>query len=142
MIKINPTLAIDESEIHEEFIRASGPGGQNVNKVATAVQLRFDVKRSRSLPDCVRERLILSAKGRINNEGILIIDSRRFRTQQANRQDGIKRLVELIHKAAQEPQIRHKTRPTLASKMRRLETKYHRARVKELRRPVSEPDDG
>ncbi len=142
MIKINPTIAVDEREIHEEFIRASGPGGQNVNKVATAVQLRFDVRNTHSLPDEVRKRLILLARGRINNAGILIIDARRCRTQEANRQDGIKRLVELIHKAAQEPRIRHKTRPTYASKMRRLDSKYRRSRVKELRRSVSEPDDG
>lgn len=141
MIIITPTIALDESEIHQEFIRASGPGGQNVNKVATAVQLRFDVSNTRSLPDEVRKRLILLARGRINSDGILIIDARRFRTQEANRQDAIKRLAELIHKAAQEPKIRHKTRPTYASKMRRLETKYRRGRVKELRRSVSEPND-
>jgi ribosome-associated protein len=141
VIIITPTIALDESEIHQEFIRASGPGGQNVNKVATAVQLRFDVSNTRSLPDEVRKRLILLARGRINSDGILIIDARRFRTQEANRQDAIKRLAELIHKAAQEPKIRHKTRPTYASKMRRLETKYRRGRVKELRRSVSEPND-
>ena len=141
MIIITPTIALDESEIHQEFIRASGPGGQNVNKVATAVQLRFDVSNTRSLPDEVRRRLILLARGRINSDGILIIDARRFRTQEANRQDAIKRLAELIHKAAQEPKIRHKTRPTYASKVRRLETKYRRGRVKELRRSVSEPND-
>ena len=141
MIIITPTIALDESEIHQEFIRASGPGGQNVNKVAMAVQLRFDVSNTRSLPDEVRKRLILLAGGRINSDGILIIDARRFRTQEANRQDAIKRLAELIHKAAQEPKIRHKTRPTYASKMRRLETKYRRGRVKELRRSVSEPND-
>ena len=141
MIIITPTIALDENEIHQEFIRASGPGGQNVNKVATAVQLRFDVSNTRSLPDEVRKRLILLARGRINSDGILIIDARRFRTQEANRQDAIKRLAELIHKAAQEPKIRHKTRPTYASKMRRLETKYRRGRVKELRRSVSEPND-
>jgi len=141
VIIITPTIALDESEIHQEFIRASGPGGQNVNKVAMAVQLRFDVSNTRSLPDEVRKRLILLARGRINSDGILIIDARRFRTQEANRQDAIKRLAELIHKAAQEPKIRHKTRPTYASKMRRLETKYRRGRVKELRRSVSEPND-
>jgi len=141
VIIITPTIALDENEIHQEFIRASGPGGQNVNKVATAVQLRFDVSNTRSLPDEVRRRLILLARGRINSDGILIIDARRFRTQEANRQDAIKRLAELIHKAAQEPKIRHKTRPTYASKVRRLETKYRRGRVKELRRSVSEPND-
>ncbi len=142
MIQVTPTIAINESEIQQEFIRASGPGGQNVNKVAIAVQLRFDVANSPSLSDDVRERLISLSRGRVTGKGILIIDARRFRTQGANRQDAIKRLVELIRKAAQEPQIRHKTRPTLGSKMRRLETKRHRTETKHLRSPMPEATDG
>jgi ribosome-associated protein len=142
MIQITPDIAIDESEIQQDFVRSSGPGGQNVNKVATAVQLRFDVRNTHSLPEEVRNRLILLARGQINNAGILIINARRFRTQEANRQDGIKRLSELIRKAAQKPRIRHKTRPTLASKTRRLETKSHRSKIKKLRGSVSEPDGG
>ncbi len=143
MIQVTPAIAIDEREIQEEFIRASGPGGQNVNKVATAVQLRFDVANSPSLSasEDVRQRLISLAGKRITEKGILIIEARRFRTQGANRQDAIERLVELIRKAAQEPQIRHKTRPTLGSKTRRLATKRRHAVTKHSRQTMPEATD-
>ncbi len=136
MIHITRTITIDESEIKEYFVRASGPGGQDVNKVATTVQLRFDVANSRSLPEEVRKRLISLAGNRITEDGILIIDARRFRTQGRNREDAKERLVDLIRNAAQRPKNRRKTRPTLASKIRRLEDKRRGADSKRLRGPV------
>jgi ribosome-associated protein len=137
MIKVTDTIALNEDEIHEEFIRASGPGGQNVNKVATAVQLRFDVANSSSLPDEVRKKLLRLAGKRITKEGLLIIYARRFRSQEANRQDAMKRLLELIRRVAQKVQIRLETLPTLASKRSRLESKHRRSRIKRLRRSIS-----
>ena len=134
MIRVTGTIAIDEEEIHQQFIRASGPGGQNVNKVATAVQLRFDVAHSSSLPEEIRERLTRLAGKRMNKEGYLIIDARRFRTQEQNRQDSVARLVDLIRQAAQRPKIRKRTKATLASKERRLESKRRRGKIKHLRR--------
>ena len=138
MIRVTGTITIGEEEIHQEFIRASGPGGQNVNKVATAVQLRFDVAHSPSLPEDVRERLTRLAGKRLTKEGYLVIDARRFRTQEQNRQDAVARLVSLIRQAAQKPKIRKKTAPTLASKERRLESKHRRSKIKHLRRVQAE----
>jgi ribosome-associated protein len=134
MIQITSTISINESELKEEFIRASGPGGQNVNKVSTAVRLRFDAANSPSLSDSVRQRLKTLAGGRMTAEGMLIIDARRFRTQGANRTAAVARLVEMIRDAAQEPQIRFKTKPTRGSKLRRLESKHHRTETKQSRR--------
>ena len=141
MIHITPTISIDPREIREDFIRASGPGGQNVNKVATAVQLRFDVKHSLGLPDDVRERLIRMAGRRVTEDGVLIIEARRFRTQERNRQDAVDRLVKLIRKASEKPKSRRKTRPTLASRVRRLETKRRRGKTKRIRQPASRYED-
>ena len=134
MIQVTPTIAINENELKEEFIRASGPGGQNVNKVSTAVRLRFDAANSPSLPEPVRQRLKTLAGGRMTEDGILIIDARRFRTQGANREAAVARLVALIREAAEEPQIRFQTKPTRGSKLRRLETKHHRTETKQARR--------
>ena len=133
MIRISQSIEIDPAEIREKFIRASGPGGQNVNKVATAVQLRFNVKNSPSLPEGVRLRLLRIGGKRISQRGILIIDARRYRTRQRNRQDALDRLCDLISRAASKPKPRRKTKPTLASKERRLDTKKRRGRLKSLR---------
>ena len=141
MIEITSGIATDESEIQEEFIRSSGPGGQNVNKVATTVQLRFDVANSPSLPDEVRDRLISLAGRRITEDGVLIINARRFRTQGRNRQDAIERLAELTRRAAEKPRGRRKTRPTLASKIRRLQDKHRRAETKRMRQGVQSTNE-
>ena len=141
MIQITRKISIDEREIHLEFIRASGPGGQNVNKVATAVQIRFDVNNSPSLSDEVRKRLVRLAGKRITGDGVLIINAQRFRTQERNRQDATDRLVELIRKAAEKPKPRRYTGPTPASKKRRLESKRRRGKAKELRRFVPHSRD-
>ncbi len=138
MIKITQNIAINESELKEEFIRATGPGGQNVNKTSTAVQLRFDVRNSPSIPDDVRERLIALAGKRVTEDGELIIVARRSRSQEQNRVDALERLKELIRLSSQAPKTRRKTRMTRASKLRWLKTKKIRGSAKKMRRPVSE----
>ncbi len=136
MVQITPSIQIDESEIQEFFVRSSGPGGQNINKVATAVQLRFDVARSVSLPEEIRKRLIALAGNRVTEDGVLLIEARRFRTQGRNREDAIERLVELVRQAATIPKTRRKTIPTLGSKIRRLESKRRDAENKRVRGPL------
>jgi len=132
MLEIAPSLHIDERELQIDFVRASGPGGQNVNKVATAAQLRFDVHAS-SLPEEVKARLIALAGRRISGEGILLIEAKRFRTQEQNREDAIQRFVELVRKARVKPKGRKKTKPTQASREERIKEKKRRGEIKKLR---------
>ena len=133
MIRITPSISIGEDEVEEQFIRASVPGGQNVNKLASAVQLRFDVRRSPRLPEEVRARLERLAGRRLTREGVLVINAQRHRTQERNRADARERLVDLIRRAAVAPAPRRPTKPTAGARERRLQSKKHRATIKGLR---------
>jgi ribosome-associated protein len=134
MIKITPDLHLDETELTFSFVRASGPGGQNVNKVSSAVELRFDVARSPSLPDALKERLKKLAGRRLSDDGVLLIDAHRFRTQGLNRKDALARLVALLQAAAIEPKARKATRPSRGAREERLQTKRKASQIKQARR--------
>ncbi|HTS42279.1 MAG TPA: alternative ribosome rescue aminoacyl-tRNA hydrolase ArfB [Xanthobacteraceae bacterium] len=133
MIRVTDTISIDESELIESFVRSSGPGGQNVNKLSTAVQLRFDVRHSPSLPNDVALRLIRIAGSRMTKDGVLVINAQRHRTQERNREDARERLVAMIREAAVRPVPRRATKPTAASRRERLESKKRRSGIKRLR---------
>jgi len=134
MIEISPTIRIDEDEFQFDFIRSTGPGGQNVNKVATAVQLRWDVRATTALPPDVKERLARLAGSRITGEGVLIIEARRYRTQEQNRFDAVQRLVALVRKALEAPKPRRKTRPSVTASAARVGAKRQRGELKRIRR--------
>jgi ribosome-associated protein len=140
MIRVNAWIELDEREIQEDFVRASGPGGQNVNKVSTAVQLRFDVARSPSLPEPVRARLLALAGRRLTQDGVLILSAERYRSQRRNRDDALERLLALIREACEVDPPRRPTRPTRASKERRLDSKQRRGETKKLRTLKPRPE--
>ena len=134
MININTKVQIDEKEIHLDLIRSSGPGGQNVNKVSTAVQLRFDIRNSPSLSDEVKQRLIRLAGNRVTSDGILVIDAHRYRTQEQNRADAMRRFITWVQQAANPPKNRKATRPSAGARARRLGDKRKRSEKKRFRR--------
>lgn len=141
MLQITPTLSIPDDELTCTFVRASGPGGQNVNKVATAVQLRFDVRNSPSLAEDVKARLVKLAGAKMTGDGVLIIEAKRYRAQEQNRADAELRLTALIQKALVKPKKRHPTRPTMASQMRRVDSKKRRGAVKRIRQSKKEYEE-
>jgi ribosome-associated protein len=141
MIEVTSTIKLDESELQLDFIRASGPGGQNVNKVSSAVQLRFDVHASPNLPAEVKERLARLAGNRMTQDGVLVIEAKRYRSQEQNRLDAINRLIVLIQKALEKPEIRRKTRPSISARAARVDEKKHRGAIKRTRQEKAGQSD-
>jgi len=141
LIRVSRSIHIPDREVQFRFIQASGPGGQNVNKVASAVELRFDARHTRALPEDVRDRLLLRSGKRVNNKGVLVIQARRYRSQERNRQDAIDRLIRLVRNAAVKQKTRRQTKPTGASQERRLESKRRRSSTKQRRRREPAPTE-
>ena len=141
MIRVSPEIIIGEDEVNLEFVRSSGPGGQNVNKVSTAVQLKFDIMSSPSLSAKVRHRLIQLAGTKVTKDKVLVLEASRFRSQEKNRQDALSRLAQLIREAIKEPKPRRKTKPTLASKRKRIESKKRKGLIKKMRRAVTSSEE-
>lgn len=140
MIQITDDVAIDEAELDIKFVRSGGPGGQHVNKVATAVQLRFDASASPALSDDIRKRLAKLAGNRISDDGVITIDASRFRSQKRNREDAVERLIDLIRRATEKPKKRRRTKPSASAVAKRLDEKRRRSAIKDARQPIREPD--
>jgi ribosome-associated protein len=140
MIKINNNISIDENELSFNFIRSSGPGGQNVNKVSTAVQLKFDILNSAGLSENIKQRIITKGGKKVSKDGTILIEAKRFRTQEKNKQDALNRLITLIKDSSTEPKIRKKTKPTKISSDNRITEKKQKSEIKKYRKKINDND--